>query len=497
MSIDFYKINRIIKNNLIFILFSLFISANPYEGYILFTPTGNETTYLMDIDESIINRWNHTSGPASMPYLYSNDSSSYEDLLLYYPCISDNLTMETGGSGGRVEVYTWDGEKIWSYDLSDEVYQHHHDIEVLPNGNILMIVWERLYYSEWQALGRQGVNNNLNQMWTTAILEINPNFETGEGTIVWEWHIKDHLIQDIDPSLDNYGNISDHPELMDVNCGTVGSNGGPGGSSNGDWMHINAIDYNSNLDQIVLSSNYQNEIYIIDHSTTTEEASGHSGGNSGMGGDFLYRWGNPQNYGKGDDSDRILNKQHGVNWIDIGYPGEGNLLLFNNLHSSEGPISAVIEFIPPLNSNGLYELPDSEIYGPDSYHWLYQDDFFSLYQSGVFRQPNGNTLISVAYDPNNEYPSKIIEVTDNGEIVWEYNCCEMESWIARAQKYGYDYFNLELSGDINSDGLVNVQDIINLVSLILNSSYLEIADINQDSILNVQDIISLVSIILE
>lgn len=504
MNIGFYKITRVKKNNIIFILFSLLLSTSPYEGYILFTPSmgisaDNTVTSLMDIDGSIIKKWDHTSGPASMPYLYSKDNSGYQNLLLYYPCKSENPTMQTGGTGGRVEIYNWDGEKIWSYDLSDEIYQHHHDIEVLPNGNVLMIAWERLYSSQWQALGRQSVNNNLGQMWTTAILEIEPDFETGEGEIVWEWYIKDHLIQDIDSSLDNYGNILEHPELMDVNCGIVGSSGGPAGSPNGDWMHINAIDYNQDLDQIVLSSKFQNEIYIIDHSTTIEEAAGHSGGISGMGGDFLYRWGNPQNYGIGDDSNRILRSQHGINWIDNGYPGEGNLLLFNNLHDDNIPqsASATIELIPPLNNDGLYDLGETGAYGPDLYHWIYQDNSLSLIQSGAFRQPNGNTLISVAVDPNTEYPSKIIEVTNNGEIVWEYNCCEMESMIARAEKYGYDYFDLGLLGDLNSDSVINVQDIISLVSLILNSSYVESGDMNQDGILNVQDIISLVSVILE
>ena len=58
-------------------------------------------------------------------------------------------------------------------------------------------------------------------------------------------------------------------------------------------MHCNGLDYNSALDQIALSCRGMNEVYIIDHSTTTEEAVGHTGGNAGKGGDILYRWGNP------------------------------------------------------------------------------------------------------------------------------------------------------------------------------------------------------------
>mgnify|MGYP001308860254 CR=1 FL=1 len=64
---------------------------------------------------------------------------------------------------------------------------------------------------------------------------------------------------------------------------------------------------NYNLDQIVFSSKHLNEIFIIDHSTTTLQASGHDGGNSNNGGDILYRWGNPANYGRGNNSNQKLN----------------------------------------------------------------------------------------------------------------------------------------------------------------------------------------------
>ena len=232
---------------LCFICSSFIFSQNIYEGYTLYSPSGmsnDNTSYLQDVDGSIFNSWNHNSGAASMPYLHPGEEPGFENTLLYYPCRVSNPTMNAGGVGGKVEIYNWDGDLLWSYELSDNIYQHHHDIDVLPNGNILMVAWERKYSSDWQSMGRTSVQNSLNQMWSTVIFEVEPNLETGLATIVWEWHLWDHLIQDIDPSYGAYyGTISDHPELMDINCGNAGSSGGPGGQANGDWMHVNAIDY--------------------------------------------------------------------------------------------------------------------------------------------------------------------------------------------------------------------------------------------------------------
>ena len=61
--------------------------------------------------------------------------------------------------------------------------------------------------------------------------------------------------------------------------------------------------------------------------------------------------------------------------------------------------------------------------------------------------------------------------------------------------------NSIISGDLNEDGMVNIQDLIILVNFVLNtdtpsSEQFIVSDINEDGILNILDIISAVNIIL-
>tara|TARA_B100000902_G_scaffold311334_1_gene301162 strand:- start:691 stop:2139 length:1449 start_codon:yes stop_codon:yes gene_type:complete len=476
---------RLIKT-IIFILYSS-IFSQVYDGNVLFTPyysnSPDETiTYYMNNNYEIINSWSHEDVPASMAYLLPDSS-------ILYPFKVDNPTMFAGGVGGGLRKISWDGDVYWEYIFSDNTYQHHHDVEPLPNGNILILVWEKKTEQEASALGRENIQNFLGEMWSEAILEL----DSSNGEIIWQWHLWDHLVQDVNPSLPNYGNISSHPELFDINCGNVGLNAGGPQQENADWMHLNSVHYNDQLDQIILSSRTQNEIYVIDHSTTTQEAASHIGGDSGKGGDILYRWGNPQNYGRGNDSHAILAGQHSVNWIPDGYPGEGNIILFNNMHSNSS--SAIIEISTPIDSDGKYIIEDGEPFGPFDYEWIYNLGEIIPMQGGSYRLSNGNTIISKTH------LAEIIEVNQFGEIVWQYthelDQVSLSFWIARCKKYSLDYLESLTLGDINGDGIANVLDIVALVNIILyDSGDVNNADVNNDGIINILDVVLMVTVIL-
>jgi hypothetical protein len=187
-----------------------------------------------------------------------------------------------------------------------------------------------------------------------------------------------------------------------------------------DVYHLNAIKYNPELDQIAFSSPNLSEIFIIDHSTTTKEAATHKGGRSGKGGDFLYRWGNPQNYHRGDSTNRKLFHQHDIRWIEKDMPGRGNLMIFNNdIHYKDSMnYSAIYEIAPPTDQKGNYLLEKGKAFGPENPLWTYiapdTISFWSSFISGAHRMSNGNTFI------NEGARGRFFEVTKEGKIVWEY-----------------------------------------------------------------------------
>jgi hypothetical protein len=386
---------------------------------------------LINRKGEVVHEWKGNYEIAS-PYL--NDDGSITSLVtdLDFPVFNE------GGEAGRIQKMSWDSKILWDFEYANEEHHAHHDIAQLPNGNVLAIAWEAKSYDEVIKAGRKPDLTPGDGLWTSEIVEIQPLDKT-HGKIVWEWHIFDHLIQDFDKEKDNYGDVAAHPELLDFSLGhkpeklisqdsldilismeregrnaTLGNRGS-------DVYHLNAVNYNEELDQIAFSAYHLGEVFIIDHSTTTQEAASHIGGRYGKGGDFLYRWGNPQNYRQGDSTDRQSFNQHDVRWIKKGYPGEGNLTLFNNnipLGRDSLNYSAIFEIKPFGEKEGHYELMQNKRFGPEKPNWKYvaQDtmSFHAPYVSGAQRMKNGNTFINQG--PKGRY----FEVTPEGEIVWEY-----------------------------------------------------------------------------
>ncbi|MCK5145402.1 aryl-sulfate sulfotransferase [bacterium] len=385
------------------------ISRSPgiYDGYTLYAPLSSTSTYLIDNNGERINSWVSAYNPGNSAYLL-------EDGHLLRTANNRNSRFTSGGTGGRIEKFTWDGSLVWTYIYSTDSVCQHHDIELLPNGNILMIAWELKTLSQALAAGCNPALVNNKGLYPDHIIEVNPTLPSG-SEIVWEWHVWDHLIQEYDSSKDNYGVVADHPELIDLNFTTL--TGPP--RSKTDWNHTNGIDYNADLDQIVISIHVFSEIWIIDHSTSTTEAASHSGGNSGRGGDLLYRWGNPAAYGAGTAVDQQLFGQHDPQWLTSDLPGSGNLLIFNNGRGRiNGNFSSIDEITPPLEEDGSYTKNTGTSYGPVQPVWTYQsdpvDDFYADHISGAQRLPNGNTLICDGTH------GTIFEVTQVGNTVWEY-----------------------------------------------------------------------------
>lgn len=382
--------------------------AAAFDGLTLFAPLISQHIYLINLEGDVVKSWDLEANVATSqePYLLPNGN-----LLVQTGANSSMLPLfgQVGGVAGGLKEYSWDGDLLWSYDYAGDTYQQHHDIEPLPNGNILLVAWEVITAEEALALGM--LPDRIPEgdtIWPDHVAEIDP--QTNE--IVWRWRVWDHLIQDTDPDLPNYGVISEHPERIDINY--VGPQ-----QRLGDWQHINSIDYNPQLDQIILSSRNFSEIWIIDHSTTVEEAAGSTGGNSGMGGDLLYRWGNPATYQAGTAEDQTLFYQHDAQWIDPGLPGAGNILLFNNGDDTQEShrYSTALEIVPPMLADGTYSHEDNA-YAASEIVWEYRADppesFFAPYVSSVQRLPNGNTLIV------NGTGGRFIEVTPSGELVWDY-----------------------------------------------------------------------------
>ena len=378
-----------------------------YDGYNLIYPHNQPNVYLINNCGQVIHMWADSAQyrPGNTAYLMEN--GNLIKTKRHMSIANDRIW--AGGGGAIVEIRDWDNNLIWSFELNDSLRRLHHDIAVTNDGSILMIAWELKNYQESVDAGRDTSIMRDQELWPDYILEVDP--ETDD--ILWEWHSWDHLIQDHDSTKNNYGVVADHPELIDINYIE-------GGRTQADWHHGNAIDYNPFLDIVAISIPHFHEVWFIDHTTTTAEAASHSGGLSEIGGDLLYRWGNPATYRAGDTSDQKLFFQHDVQWIDdylpFSHPDFGKIAVFNN---RVGPDFSTANIFSPvfIDYGFMFQMENGR--------WLPEDfdetithptptEMYSTGLSSIQVLPNGNRLLCSGRFGYS------FEITPDNNIVWEY-----------------------------------------------------------------------------
>ncbi len=409
-----------------------------YNGYTLISPMSSNRTYLIDNCGEKIKEWTFDSPPALLAYLQ-------EDGSLFRAERSSGL-FGAGGSGGRIVHKSWDNKLIWSFIYSNDKVRHHHDFQPLPNGNVLVLAWERKSREEAIQAGRIPSLTRPDGVWFEHIVELKP-IGIDSARIVWEWHVFDHLVQERDSILDNFGDIASSPNLFHINY-KIANAFSPSEPGNSDWMHMNSIQYNEVRDEIMLSSRDFNEVYIIDHSTTIEEASSGQGGRSGKGGNLLFRWGNNASYNKGTADDQLLFAQHHASWLESEDSNKVGFTVFNNGIGSPGLDISSVEFISPTIINGEYVLSSDGIFMVDDHKTINDSEelsFSSPRLSSVQVLKNNNLLIASGNH------GRIREITPDEKKVWDYinpvsnsgpimqGTNAFANDIFRAERYSYDY----------------------------------------------------------
>ncbi len=417
-----------------------------YEGYTLvhdaaFGGQNANRIYLTDMNGEMVHRWE----PA--PYQPEGAVAYFLENGLLLRTVSSHDWMHGEhypvGAAGTVQLLDWDSNIVWEYEM-DVPGRHvlHHDVDYMPNGNILAIAYTAFSPEEVRAMGWDGVfPADAETIWLDKVVELQPDLDDGSTEIVWQWNSWDHLVQDNFPDRANYGDVESALGKIDINYLRAGYVLFVGGQMN----HVNSVDYNAELDQIVLSSATYGELWFIDHSTTAAEAAGDSGGRYGRGGDLIYRWGNPLTTRSGTLDEATLYWQHDARWISEGLPGEGNLLVYNNGTNRsldgtfdpelgmdfENSYTDLLELRLPVRADGSYDSGrEPELVW--SWNLDADEDYFSPFMSGWDRLANGNTIFV------NGHNKQIIEVTPAGERVLDYVVPE-NGRKYRVYKYPGDY----------------------------------------------------------
>ncbi len=383
----------------------LYDKEHSYGGYTLVAPMGSKNVYLVDIEGYVVHTWKTDYNPGAYAMLLENGNLLRGGVLQGSPA-------SFGGAGGIVQEINWDGKVVWEYKLLGPNEIQHHCFARMPNGNTLILAWERKSIDEFIAKGRDPKKISVtgpalsgkvqNDFWVDFVREVDP-----AGKTIWEWHVWDH--------------VGTGPYQFNINYMIPDPMG-----SFFDWTHFNAVEYMPDSDYVLLNSRNFSEFYLIDHKT----------------GKMVYRWGNPSAYGQGEPPSWMNNGDQKVfGSHNATHLGRNRFLVFDNgSERPEGNRSAAVE-VDARTGNIEWQYTASS-----------SNSFYTARQGGAQRLPNGNTFITSSNSGH------LFEVTQDKQVVWDYVSpftgqndvsCYLGgggmafNMIHRAYRYGADYAGLK------------------------------------------------------
>jgi len=375
-----------------FFLFAA-VNAQQWNGLTLVAPYGTTNPRLVDTNGVTVKTW-------TVPGLGGYTTYMKPGGIIYRSVVEPPVVTPTfGGMTGQLQKIDYNNNVLWQYSYNNAQGILHHDIAVLPNGNILATAYD---VKTGTAIPAAGSTSTASVLMSERILEIKP-VGTNSAVIVWEWKMWDHLAQNTNSLAGNYyPSLVNHPELFNINH-----------LSQTDFVHMNGIDYNPILDQIVFSSRYRSEWYVIDHSTTTAEAASHSGGNAGKGGDILYRWGNPQVYQAA--APQICFVTHDPHWIEEGTPNAGSIAGFNNGGQQVPTVLSTVDRIVTPRTNYTYSINLGSAFTPTTFTSRHITPVYNIITGNSEQFPNGNQAICLGTS------GVVYEIDPAGNTIWSYN----------------------------------------------------------------------------
>lgn len=267
------------------------------------------------------------------------------------------ISLRPPAQGSHVVFVDWNGNLLKDWPVPAPFAEVHHDLELLANGNLLMLCRENVTDARISPLPIRD----------DCLVEVSPT-----GAVVWSWRLRDHI---------------DELRLHEDVLAQIARNAG-------DWAHANSatvIPPNIRPDPEWTPGNIVLSLRFLDRVIVISRANG------------IVAWMLPS---------RTFGQHHAQ---FVPNPLGGSMLLFDNGSAPAYPVSD-LERAPGHSAVREFSLDT----GADVWAYrgsasgMFNKRFWSDIISGAQRLPNGNTLITEGV------PGRLFEVTPAGTIVWEY-----------------------------------------------------------------------------